>query len=120
MSLHSRTFYVAAPATDAYLEWRSLIPVQDPEAADTQDCSLIRDVPGRELHWLSRWGPAQIDTRADFIPAQGGCVVHLNVSGIGRLSRFILTTAAPLTLGPWGSKTSPARLDAHGRPLRSF
>ena len=120
MSLHSRTFYVAAPTADAYREWRSLIPAQDPGAAHTLDCSLIRDVPGKELRWLSRWGPAQIATRADFIPAQGGCVVHLDVSGIGRLSRFILTTAAQLTLGPWGSRTVSHLPDAHARPLRSF
>lgn len=112
MSLVSRTFYVSAPAAEAYREWKSLIHVTNGGDLTESECALIHDVPGKELHWLSRWGIAHIDTRADFIPAQGGCVVHLNVSGIGKLSRFILSTVTPLSRGPWSDRT-PAQPSEH-------
>lgn len=40
------------------------------------------------LHWSSRWGPARINGEADFIPAQGGCVMYLVMNGVGALSHF--------------------------------
>jgi hypothetical protein len=117
----SRTFYVSAPAAEAYREWKSFIGVEQPGDAGARDCSLIRDVPGKELQWLSRWGIAQIDTRADFIPAQGGCVVHLNIDGIDKLSRFFLSTVSPLTRGPWRGRTTPQHhTDIADRPSTDF
>lgn len=119
MRLISRTFYVPASATDAYEEWKARIHV-NPDDRKDHECALVRDVPGKELEWLSRWGVAQIDTKADFIPAQGGCVVHLNINGIGKFSRLILATVHPLTLGPWSNRAASHSFEhASGKPVSS-
>jgi hypothetical protein len=121
MSLTSRTFYVSSPAPEAYREWKSLISTRETGDAGGRECSVIRDVPGKELQWLCRWGIALIDTRADFIPAQGGCVVHLNIHGINKLSRLFLSTVSPLKRGPWSGHTASHHLEnVAGRPVRDF
>lgn len=100
MSLLSKTFYVPAPAADAFEECKSVLCRHGATATTRDDFSLIEEKPDQELHWLSRWGVALIDGRANFIPAQGGCVVHVNISSIGALSRLILSVATPLARGP--------------------
>lgn len=100
MNLLSRTFYVPASTADAYYECKSLL-FHGNSHPKSEQFSLIEDKPDEELHWLSRWGIAHIDGRANFIPAQGGCVVHVSISSIGALSRLVLSIPAPLARGPW-------------------
>jgi hypothetical protein len=100
MSLLSRTFYVPASTADAFDQYKSLLCRTDSGTASKEEFSLLEETPDEELHWLSRWGVALIDGRANFIPAQGGCVVHVSIRSIGALSRLVLSIAAPLARGP--------------------
>jgi hypothetical protein len=99
MSLLCRTFYVPASAADAFGECKLLLC--HPETSTTEnDFSLLDEKPDQELHWLSRWGIALIDGRANFIPAHGGCVVYVTINSIGAFSRLALSVGAPLAGGP--------------------
>jgi hypothetical protein len=101
MNLVSKTFYVPAPAGDAYRRWKCVLSLSETDQSERKDCSVLDDVPGREVHWLARWGLAEIDGKADFIPAQGGCVVYVSMAGIGVRSRLILSAASAVDRGPW-------------------
>lgn len=92
----SKTIFIPAPTTDAYLEWKSFLGLGGQEPGTGSGCNVIEDIPDRGMHWLSRWGMAQIDGRVDFIPADGGCVLYFNVDGVGVVSRLILSTGNPM------------------------
>jgi hypothetical protein len=114
MRLASKTFFRPEPAVDAYGQWKSFLHLSG-DGSEGKGCSLLEDIPGREVHWLSRWGLAQVDGRADFIPAHEGCVVHVNLEGVGTLSQLILATTRAFAWGPWrGVETFRPPLDPLG------
>lgn len=91
------TFLIPASPMDVYRQWKSFLGL----SARDGECSVIEDVPERSVHWLSRWGVGQIDGRAEFIPAQGGCVLYVKLAGVGVLSRLMFSTLTPLDRGVW-------------------
>ena len=95
-----RTIFISTPPIDAYRKWRSYWGLEA-EGGGAGQTRLIDGVAHRGVRWSRRWGPARIDGRADFIPAQGGCVVHLAITGAGSLSRLLLSS--PLQRYFWRS-----------------
>lgn len=95
------TFLVPASPVDAYRQWKSFLGLAAGDHLGDGACSVIEDVPEKSVHWLSRWGVGQIDGRAEFIPAQGGCVLYLKLAGVGVLSRLMFSTLTPLDRGVW-------------------
>jgi hypothetical protein len=114
MSLGSKTFYIPTPAGDAYRRWKSMLRLSDGSDSESEESALLDEVPEQEVHWLTRWGLAHIDGKADFIPAQGGCVVYISMNGVGVASRLILTAASAMARGPW------RQVDAFRHPGAQF
>ena len=97
MSIIRRVYYVPSSAEDAYGQWKSSLRLgSQAEGSSTRHAILLRDVQNKEVHWLGRWGPAHFDGKADFIPAQGGCIVYLNLDGTGMISRVLLAALRAL------------------------
>jgi hypothetical protein len=95
MAMDSRTFFIPTPAMEAYRQWKSHLGLQSASSAtdgEHSETQIIEDVPNRGLSWSGRWGPARILGRADFIPVDGGCVVHLGLSGMGAMSKLMLSS----------------------------
>ena len=96
-----KTFFIPSPVVDAYREWKSYWGLS-PAEEDGESC-VIKEKPNRELHWSARWGITRIEGEAEFIPAQGGCVLYLGLDGAGPLSRLLLATPFPLSRHLWRS-----------------
>jgi hypothetical protein len=101
MSLANKVFYVSAPAAETYQMWKSLFQIKTKDRVAGEDPSLLAEIPDCEVRWISHWGPAHFDARADFIPAAGGCVVYVSLTGVGMLSRIGLSAASRFSCGPW-------------------
>jgi hypothetical protein len=85
-----KTIFISTPPIDAYWKWKSYWGLK-PNQRDSE-VRLIDDVPNRGVRWSERWGLARIYGQADFIPVQGGCVVHLAITGASSLSRLMLSS----------------------------
>ena len=79
------------------MRWKSLWgteAVAEPEGRGDEPNGTR--APCDAVHWSSRWGFGGIDGRADFIPAAGGCVLHLNLRGTGPMGKLLLASPALL------------------------
>ena len=85
----SRSVFLTTSAPEAYSRCLSLWDVVEP---------IEHSVA---LRWSTRWGFTHIDGRAHFIPAQGGCVMYLSLTGASALSRLLLWVLRPVQRSLW-------------------
>jgi len=85
-----RTLFIPTSPIDAYQQWKSYWHLV-PDAGES-GTKLLADVPNAGVRWTGRLGLARVYGQADFIPAQGGCVVYLAVTGAGAVSRLLLSS----------------------------
>jgi hypothetical protein len=95
MNTASESFFVAAPATNAYREWKTFVGFPENGTPGRNHLTVLADQEDRELHWRTRWGVFEIEGQADFIPAQGGCILYVKYAGLGFVPRFFLAVQRP-------------------------
>jgi hypothetical protein len=99
MSRERRAFFISASVFEAYREWKSYWGLTRPY--DESGTKLVQDLPYRGLQWSARWGLARIEGEAQFIPAQGGCVLYLALRGASLASRLLLAPWLPFSGQLW-------------------
>jgi hypothetical protein len=96
-----KTFFIPASVVEAYRDWKTFWGLQAPAAG--AESRVIQETPNQGLAWSARWGITQIEGQAEFIPAQGGCVMYLGLDGVGTFSRLLLAPVLPLSWLLWRS-----------------
>jgi hypothetical protein len=94
----SGSFFIPAPVPDTYREWKSYIGFPDAERPGRRNLTVLEDRADEEVKWRSRWGLIEVLGQTDFIPAQGGCILHLKYAGIGLLPRLLFVKHRPTEL----------------------
>jgi hypothetical protein len=95
MKTASECFFVPAPVRDAYWAWKSQLGFPDTGQTGQRHLTVIEDRLDEEVQWRSRWGVLAVEGRTDFIPVQGGCVLHVRFAGAGFLPKVLLHMNRP-------------------------
>ncbi|HEX5368166.1 MAG TPA: hypothetical protein VFY10_02005 [Dehalococcoidia bacterium] len=94
----NRAVFLPASAGEAYRGWLTFWEIAEPI-----ERSGLTNWPDGAVRWSTRWGVTQIDGHAEFIPAQGGCVMYLTLTGAGMLSCLLLWAMRPVQRSLWRS-----------------
>ena len=94
----SRAVFLSTSAAEAYHRCLAFWDIAEPI-----DRTGLINFPDGAVRWSTRWGLTQIDGRAEFIPAQGGCVMYLRLTGAGLLSSLLLWALRPVQRSLWRS-----------------
>jgi hypothetical protein len=93
-----KTFFIPASVVEAYRDWKTFCGLQTAPGTESR---VIEEKPNQGLAWSARWGITQIEGEAEFIPAQGGCVMYLGLDGASTFSRLLLAPILPLSWLLW-------------------
>ncbi len=94
----SRAVFLSTSAAEAYRRCLSFWEIAEPI-----ERSGLTNWPDDAVRWSTRWGLTQVHARAEFIPAQGGCVMYLSLTGAGMLSKLVLWALRPVQRSFWRS-----------------
>lgn len=94
----SRAVFLSTSAAEAYRRCLSFWDVAEPIERPG-----LTNWPDGAVRWSTRWGITHVHACAEFIPAQGGCVMYLSLTGAGMLSNVLLWALRPVRRSLWRS-----------------